>query len=158
MSDILSAHDLRPYKEIKTDHEDKFSNFWCLWVGQSWPSHLSWINRDMQFRWGDDLTMFPAIADRSNARWQLVSQVDHGPVLSKQYFVSAALCDEVESAEFKEVNESEIAALGLQKSKSFKNFKSRSENCFYEMNMYGTNIESNRRVQVNSARPEEIDL
>jgi hypothetical protein len=91
-------------------------------------------------------------------REQLVSQVDRGSVISKQYFISVALCGEAESAEFKEVSESVIAALGLEKSNSFKNFKSRSENRFYEINMYQRNARSNRRVKVNAERAEGIDL
>lgn len=131
--------------------------FWCSWVGQSWPSRLSWIDQHMLFRWGDDLTMFPVMY------WlllweQLVTQVDRGSVLSKHYFISAALCSDVQSMEFKEVNESEIAALDLKKSNSFKNFKSRRENRFYEINMYMGNTNSNRRVRVNAERSEGIDL
>jgi hypothetical protein len=84
--------------------------------------------------------------------------VDRGPVLSKQYFISAALCGEAESVEFKEVSAGEIAALSLEKSNSFKNFKSRSENRFYEMNMYKRDPRSSRRVQANTERPEGIDL
>ena len=51
-----------------------------------------------------------------------------------------------------------IAALSLEKSNSFKNFKSRSENRFYEMNMYKRDPRSSRRVQANTERPEGIDL
>src|ERR1700692_2675284 len=112
--------------------------FWCLWVGQSLPKPSSWINRRMLFRWVvgrfDNVLSCWLIAPK-----QLVCQVDHGPVESKRYFVTAALCDEDESMEFKEVSESKIIALGLKKSNSFKNFKSRSENRFYEVNLYMEN-------------------
>ena len=84
--------------------------------------------------------------------------MDRSPVLSKQYFISAALCGEAESTEFKEVNESEITALGLKKCNSFKNFKSQSENRFYEVNLYIGNAWSSRQVKVNTDRPEGIDL
>jgi hypothetical protein len=84
--------------------------------------------------------------------------VNFGPVVSKRFFISTALCDEAGSAEFKEVSESEIIALGLKKSNSFKNFKSRSENRFYEMNLYQMNPGSNRPVLVNAERPGGIDL
>lgn len=79
-------------------------------------------------------------------------------MLSKHYFISAALCGDAQSMEFKEVNESEIAALGLKKCNTFKNFKSRSENRFYEMNIYMRNPENNRQVRVNAERAEGIDL
>jgi len=138
MSNILVALDLVPYKNIRTDHEGKFSNF-LVFMGRPELAKSSQL-------------------DRSAYAIQLVSQVDRGAVLSKRYFVSAALCGEAESVEFKEVNESEIAALGLEKCNSFKNFKSRSENRFYEINIYQRNAGSNRRIQVNAERPGDIDL
>jgi hypothetical protein len=91
-------------------------------------------------------------------REQLVSQVDRGAVLSKRYFASAALCDETGSVEFKEVSEDEVVSLGLAKTNSFKNFKSKTENRFCELNLYKRDPGSPRRLPLNPERPGDIDL
>jgi hypothetical protein len=72
--------------------------------------------------------------------------------------MSAALCNGAESAEFKEVSEDEIIALDLKKTNSFKNFKSRSENRFYEVNLYKSDTRSDGPVKLNAERQGGIDL
>ena len=158
MSDILAAHDLVPYKNIITAHEAKFSNF-LVFMGRPELAKSSQLDRSAYaIQVGDYLYNVLSYVLITAMREQLVSQVDRGAVLSKQYFISAALCSEAESAGFKEVNESEITALGLEKSGSFKNFKSRSEKRFYEINMYERNARDTRPVNVSTERPEGIDL
>ena len=154
---LLAAHDLLAYNDIRTDHEGKFSNF-LVFVGRPELAKLSQLDKSayaIQVR-ATHPPFLPTVISLKCE--QLVTQVNYGPVLSKQYFISAALCGEAESAEFKEVSEGEITALGLGKTNSFKNFKSQAENRFYEVNLYQRHPRSNRRVKVNAERPEGIDL
>ena len=72
--------------------------------------------------------------------------------------MSAALCNGAESAEFKEVSEEEVIALGLKKTNSFKNFKSISEDRFYEVNLYKSDTGSDGPVKLNTERQRGIDL
>jgi hypothetical protein len=58
MTNIFVAHDLTPYRNIRTTHEDKFSNF-LAFVGRQDLAKSSVMDKSAYaIQVGDDLTMF----------------------------------------------------------------------------------------------------
>ncbi|KAJ7279469.1 hypothetical protein C8J57DRAFT_1502119 [Mycena rebaudengoi] len=100
--------------QIRTDNDAKFGAF-LEFVGKS--SLARTTSRD---------TSAYAI--------QLVTQVNYGPILSKKFFATAALAGGDEP--FVEITEAQMLELNLRKENTYKNFRSKEENKFYELNLY----------------------
>ncbi|KAJ7462982.1 hypothetical protein FB451DRAFT_1180617 [Mycena latifolia] len=97
--------------------------------------------------------------DTSAFAIQLVTQVNFGPLISKQYFATAALAGGDTDAGFIEVTEAQMLAMNLKKANAYKNFKSATENRFYEMNLYMRDTATKHHWRADIARPAgDIDL
>ncbi|KAJ7668760.1 hypothetical protein DFH06DRAFT_1084936 [Mycena polygramma] len=147
MSVTLPA-DLAPYRAIRTDHEAKFASF-LDFVQKSALANRVYTKHGHYLHFQTRLTV--------NA--QLVTQINFGPLLSKQYFATAALAATGGSEPFVEVTEAQMVDMNLKKANAFKNFKSAAENRFYEMNLYLRDTTTKHHWRADIARPAaQIDL
>ncbi|KAJ6592421.1 hypothetical protein B0H19DRAFT_1364953 [Mycena capillaripes] len=114
MSITLPA-DLAPYRARRTSHEPKFAAF------------LDFVDKSSLAQ--------TASRDTSAYAIELVTQINFGPVLSKRYFASGALGGS-NAAAFVEVTEAQVIEMNLKKANSYKNFRSATEDTYFEMNLY----------------------
>ncbi|KAJ7203872.1 hypothetical protein GGX14DRAFT_648114 [Mycena pura] len=140
---IALPSDLVPYRAQRLDHEAKFAAF------------LEYVNKaELVGTTARDVSAFAI---------QLVTQVNFGPLVSKQYFASAALADggggDDAGHAFVEVTEAQILAWNLKKANAYKNFRSATENRFFEMNLYLRDTTTRHHWRADIARPAaEIDI
>ncbi|KAJ6632279.1 hypothetical protein B0H10DRAFT_2206657 [Mycena sp. CBHHK59/15] len=136
MSVTLPA-DLSSYRTIRTDQEAKFAAF------------LEFVDKATLARTTErDISQFAI---------QLVTQVNYGPIVSKQYFATAALVGGDEP--FTELTEAQMVDLNLKKANVYKNFRSIADNRFYEMNLYLRDTTTKHHWRADIARPAgDIDL
>ncbi|KAK7002437.1 hypothetical protein R3P38DRAFT_3042945 [Favolaschia claudopus] len=149
MSGVSLPADFAPYRPITTEHEAKFASF------------LEFLQQSQLAR--------TTARDASEYAIQLVSQVNFGPPISKQYFATAALLPpseptvsgdiQADAPRFVEVTEQQMIEMNLKKANAYKNYKSVKENRFYEMNLYLRDTTSAYHWRANIARPSaQIDL
>jgi hypothetical protein len=143
---MLSAPDITVYKPIRTGHESKFSAFLAFSGRPDLATGKTLDTSAYVIQVRHEPFTEPGSEHTPTHFFQLVTQVNFGPLLSKQYFGTAALVGGDKA--FREINEDEVVGLNLKKLNAYKNF-----------NIYQHDPHNSHHWRADVARPAgDIDL
>ncbi|KAF5598220.1 major facilitator superfamily transporter [Fusarium pseudocircinatum] len=141
MPTIFCCDAIEPYRPQYLDHQSKFNNF------MSWGS----FPRESTL---DEVKHDPSQLSPSYAV-QLVRQVNFGPLESKRYFIP----ENASEGQYVEVSERDLIQANFKKANTYKNYKCRGHNKFFEVNIYQKDPVNKHHWRANIARPAgSIDL
>ncbi|CAJ0554518.1 Ff.00g130310.m01.CDS01 [Fusarium sp. VM40] len=139
MSSLFCCSSIEPYRSQYLSHQSKFNNF-MAWA--SFPKDSSPGEANMS-------KITPPFAV------QLVRQVNFGPLESKRYFIPTDATED----NFVEITENDLIQANFQKVNTYKNYRCRGHNKFFEVNIYQNNPVNEHHWRANIARPAgSIDL
>ncbi|KAF5241357.1 hypothetical protein FANTH_9162 [Fusarium anthophilum] len=141
MPTIFCCDAINPYRSQYLDHQSKFNKF------MSWGSFPRDSTRDEVQH---DLSQInPSYAV------QLVRQVNFGPLESKRYFIP----QDSSEGQYIEVSEQDLIQANFKKANTYKNYKCRGHNKFFEVNIYQKDPVNKHHWRADIARPAgSIDL
>ncbi|KAF9780381.1 hypothetical protein IL306_000317 [Fusarium sp. DS 682] len=143
MPTIFCCSDIEPYRSQHLSHQTKFNNF------MSWGSFPKESSLSTGYARHDFSQLNPSYAV------QLVRQVNFGPLESKRYFIPT----DSSEIEYVEVSEQDLIEANFKKVNTYKNYKCRGHNKFFEVNIYKKDPVNKHHWRANIARPAgEIDL
>jgi hypothetical protein len=149
---IFCCASIEPYpRKIPTDHDNKFLPF--IEAALSSAGAFERLSSLVE-----DNTSTEALAKHNSFAIQLVRQVNYGPLESKRYFTPATIVG-TNNIRYIEVSETDLITANFIKANSYKNFKCKSHNRFFELNLYQKDPVNKHHWRANIARPAaEIDL
>ncbi|KAH7251377.1 hypothetical protein BKA59DRAFT_524613 [Fusarium tricinctum] len=140
MSSLFCCSSIEPYRSQYLSHQSKFNNFmaWASFPRESSPE--------------GDVNMSNAAPTFAA---QLVRQVNFGPLESKNYLIPT---DTTETGFF-EITEGDLIQANFQKVNTYKNYRRRGHNKFFEVNIYQKNPVNEHYWRADIARPAgSVDL
>ncbi|KAF4456658.1 MFS multidrug transporter [Fusarium austroafricanum] len=144
MSTLFCCNSIEPYKSRYLDHQSKFNHF-ISWA--SFPKESS-LQADANSQI-DFSKVAPSYAI------QLVRQTNYGPIESKRYFIPTTFTED----EYVEVSEQDLIRANFQKLNTYKNYKCRGHDKFFEVNVYQKDPVNKHHWRADIARPaDSIDL
>ncbi|KAG7409801.1 hypothetical protein Forpe1208_v011105 [Fusarium oxysporum f. sp. rapae] len=120
MPTLFCCNAIESYRSQYLSHESKFNNF-ISWG--SFPTESALDTGDIQH----DLSQL-----NSSYAVQLVRQVNFGPLKSKRYFIP----QDSSEGQYIEVSKQDLIQANFKKANTYKNYKCRSHNKFFEVNIY----------------------
>ncbi|EXM19077.1 hypothetical protein RAB80_015016 [Fusarium oxysporum f. sp. vasinfectum] len=143
MSTLFCCDAIEPYRSQYLSHQSKFDNF------MSWGSFPKEFTVDIGDVQHDLSQLNPSYAV------QLVRQVNFGPLESKRYFITK----DSSEGQYMEVSEQVLIQANFKKANTYKNYKCRNHNKFFDVNIYQKDPVSKHHWRVDIARPAgSIDL
>ncbi|PNP85426.1 hypothetical protein FNYG_01255 [Fusarium nygamai] len=135
MPTIFCCNAIEPYRSQYLSHQSKFNNF-LSWGSFPRDSTLDEAQHDLS-------ELNPSYAV------QLVRQVNFGPLESKRYFIP----QDSSEGQYIEVSEQDLIQANFKKANTYKNYKCRGHNKFFEVNIYQKDPFNKHHWRANIARP-----
>ncbi|WZH45367.1 uncharacterized protein QYS62_006420 [Fusarium acuminatum] len=134
MSSLFCCGSIEPYRSQYLSHQSKFNNF------------MAWASFPRESATEADVNMSNAAPTFAV---QLVRQVNFDPLEPKRYFIPA----DTTEAGFFEITEADLIQANFQKVNTYKNYRCRGHNKFFEVNIYQKNPVNEHHWRADIARP-----